>query len=126
AVRSALPSSLAAYVEQDAVIDGTLEILHEDAETRSSYHLFIPSTRRRQSLHFAGRTPDHLTTGARVRVKGVQVQDMLALGDTTTSMQQLAAAPSPLALGEQRSVVILVNFADAPIQPYTVESARSA
>ena len=126
AVRSALPSSLAAYVEQDAVIDGTLEILHEDAETGSSYHFFIHSTSGRQSLHFAGRTPDHLTTGARVRVKGVQVQDMLALGDTTTSMQQLAAAPSPIALGEQRSVVILVNFLDAPIQPYTVESARSA
>ena len=126
AVRSALPSSLAAYVEQDAVIDGTLEILHEDAETGSRYHFFIHSTSGRQSLHFAGRTPDHLTTGARVRVKGVQVQDMLALGDTTTSMQQLAAAPSPIALGEQRSVVILVNFLDAPIQPYTVESARSA
>jgi len=124
--RAKLPSSLSAYVEQDAEVDGTLEILHEDAETGSRYHFFIHSTSGRQSLHFAGRTPDHLTTGARVRVKGVQVQDMLALGDTTTSMQQLAAAPSPIALGEQRSVVILVNFLDAPIQPYTVESARSA
>jgi len=125
-VRSSLPSSLAAFIEQDAEIVGTLEILHEDSANGSRYHFFVHSNAGRQSLHFAGRVPDHLLTGASIRVKGIQVQNMLALGDTTTSVQQLAPAPPPAALGEQRTVVILVNFSDSPTQPYTVESARAA
>ena len=125
-VRSALPSLLAAYLEQDAQIDGTLEILHEDSDDGSRYHYFLHSNGTHYSLHFSGSSPDHLLTGATIRVKGVQVQNMLALGDTTTSVQQLAAAPAPTTLGEQRTVVILVNFSDAPTQPYTPDSARSA
>ncbi len=124
--RSALPSFLAPYLEQDAQIDGTLEILHEDSDDGSRYHYFLHSTGARYSLHFSGSPPDHLLTGATIRVKGVQVQNMLALGDTTTSVQQLAAAPAPTTLGEQRTAVILVNFSDAPTQPYTPDSARSA
>lgn len=126
AVRASLPSSIAAYVEQDAVVEGTLEILHEDWDDGGRYHYYLHSAAGRQSLHFARSAPDQLLTGARVRVKGVQLNDKLALGDTTTGVQQLAPAPPPIAIGEQRTVVILVNFVDAPTQPYTIESARSA
>ncbi len=67
-----------------------------------------------------------MLTGARIRVKGVQTGNTLALGsDTTTSVQTVIPAPLINTLGEQRTLLILVNFSDAPTQPYTPDAARS-
>jgi hypothetical protein len=49
---------------------------------------------------------------------------MLALAGGN-EVQTLAPAPVPNALGEQRTLVILVTFSDAPTQPYTPDEARS-
>ena len=125
AIRSRMPSSVALYLEQDVEVDGTLEILHEDWPIGARYRYFLYSPRGRYALHFAERSPDHLLTGARIRVSGIQVGTMLALGGGAASVQQVAAAPSAQTVGEQRTIVILVNFADAPVQPYTPDSVRT-
>ena len=108
-----------------STLEGTLEILHEDTPAGSRFDYFIRTDKGRYALHFAGQPPTHLLTGARVRVRGVQTGNTLALGADTASVQTVTAAPVPTALGEQRTLLILVNFSDAPTQPYTPADARS-
>jgi hypothetical protein len=122
--RSRLPSFLMNHLEEGARIDGTLEILHEDSDAGNRYRYFVHSAGIQYSLHFASRAPDHLLTGARIRVKGIRFENMLAL-DGANNVQQLAAAPIESTFGEQRTLLILVNFSDAPVQPYTTEDARN-
>lgn len=104
--------------------EGMLEILHEDSASGSRYSYFLHARNgRRYTLHFTGDRPEHLLTGAEIRVKGLEVGDTLALGGGGTTVQQ--PAPAPNALGEQRTLVILVNFSDAPAEPYTRDDART-
>jgi hypothetical protein len=105
--------------------DGELEILHEDARDGSRYHYFLKSQGARYALQFTGRAPEHLLTGAKVRVRGVKSGTTLDVGGDQTSVQQLAPAPIPNALGELRTLLILVNFSDTPTEPYTPDAARS-
>jgi len=123
--RVRLPSILAGYLEQDVRVDGTVQVLHEDREDGSRFHYFLESAQGRYSLHFSARAPDHLSTGAKVHVTGVQIDNMLALG-ASTDIQQVTAAPTANTFGAQRTIVLLVNFADNPSQPYTVNDAQAA
>jgi hypothetical protein len=124
-VRSRLPAILTPHLEQEIRVEGTFEILHEDRADGSRFRYFVDSPSGRFSLHFASHAPDHLLTGAKVRVRGVQIDNMLALGGSG-SVEPTAPPPLPNTLGAQRTVVLLVNFMDNPVQPYTVDDARSA
>ena len=85
---------------------------------------FLKTTRKRFALHFAADPPTHLETDARVRVTGVRVEQALALGSSSTSVQTLATA-LPNTFGAQPTLVILVNFQDKATQPYTVATAQN-
>ena len=124
-VRTSLPASVRARLEHDADIEGRLEIVHEDGIDASRYLYRLQTALGVLSLHFATDPPTHLLTGAQVRVRGVQVQDVLALASGHTSVHTVAAAPATGSLGAQTTLLILVTFSDAPAQPYTVEDARS-
>jgi len=123
--RAALPSAVQAYVEEEMELDGELEILHEDRDVGSRYLYFLESGSARYSLHFANHEPTHLLTGAKIRVRGVRLETMLAVGGDTTTVQTLAPAPLPNSFGDQRTLVILVNFRDNPTQLYTVDFANN-
>jgi hypothetical protein len=123
ALRAALPSAVKAYVEEEVDVEGVLEIVHEDGRTASRYLYVLKTAVERLSLHFSGEPPD-LLTGARVRVRGVRVDRTLAVAGGGSSVQTLGS-PLPNAMGERRTLVILVNFADAPSEPYTVDVARN-
>ena len=125
ATRARLASVLVPYLEQDVRVDGTLRILHEDRSDGSRFRYYVDSTRGRFSLHFAGRIPDHLLTGAKVSVDGVQIDGMLALGGST-NVRQTAPASVLNTLGAQSTVVLLVNFTDNAVQPYTIADAQAA
>lgn len=126
AQRSRLPALLAPYLEQEAELDGTLEILHEDRLDGARFHYRLHTSRGRFTLHFAAHPPEHLATGATVRVRGVQLDDKLALADGATSVQQVAGGSIPASLGAQRTAVVLVNFTDNPSQPYSIADAQAA
>jgi len=115
----------AALAQNVASHEGTLEILHEDTPAGSRFEYALHTNNGRFSLRFAGAHPTHLLTGAKIRVKGVRAGNTLAVGADATDVQTVAPAPTPSTLGEQRTLLILVNFSDAPIQPYTPELARS-
>jgi hypothetical protein len=126
AARAGLPPAVRAHVEEEVEVEGVLEILHEDWSTGSRYRFLLDAGGERLTLHFATDPPGHLLTGARVRVRGVRLDATLALGGSNGSdgVQTLSSA-LPNALGERRTLVMLVNFSDAPTEPYTAEYARS-
>jgi len=123
-LRASLPPAVQASVEEEVEVEGELEILHEDRTDGSRYLYFLEAVASRLSLHFAADPPTHLQTGDRVRVRGVQVNQALALESGSSSVQSLAPA-LPNTFGAQKTLVMLVNFSDKQTQPYTVTSAQS-
>ena len=107
-------------------VDGELEILHEDGHQGSRYSYFLKSGGRRLLLNFANDAPTHLTSGARVRVRGVRTNGTLALAGGGNGVQTLSAAPALNSFGEQRTLVMLVNFADNPAQPWSRDTVNQA
>jgi hypothetical protein len=107
-------------------IEGELEILHEDRDVGSRYLYFLKAAGRRLSLNFAKDAPTHLTSGARVRVRGVRTNGVLALQSGGSDSVQVLSSALPNTLGEQRTLVILVNFRNNTSQPYTTDFANNA
>jgi hypothetical protein len=124
--RAALPPAVQAYIEQEVDIEGTLEVIDEDYEEYSRLLYYLETAGERLSLHFADHRPEHLLTGAKIRVKGIRVDNTLALAGGVGNVKPVEPAPVPSTLGEQRTLLILVNFQDNPIEPYTVADAESA
>src|SRR4029453_8935282 len=105
-------------------VEGELEILHEDRDVGSRYLYFLKAANRRFSLNFAKDPPTHLTSGAKVRARGVRTNNLLALQSGSESIQTVAAA-STNTFSEQSTLVLLINFQDKPgEQPWTVEQIR--
>jgi len=106
-------------------IEGELEILHEDTPRGGRNSYFLKTGERRLSLNFAKDAPTDLTSGTQIRVRGVRTNNTLALQSDGGSVQVLSL-PALNTLGEQRTLVILVNFQDKPTeQPWTVEQVRN-
>lgn len=152
AVRAGMPSEANNYLEERLETEGELQVQHVDyKDPTQSHYVYLLKTDfgERFSLHFAKQPPE-LLNGARVRangllLRGVKARDAsetegaMALGDEGTGVQFLAAggsaatttsstttAPLPNTFGEQKTVVILVNFQDKPTeQPWTKDQARS-
>jgi MG2 domain len=116
----------AALAQSASSHEGTLEILHQDTRAGARFEYFIHTNTGRYSLNFRGKPPRDLLTGARIRAKGVLTGNTLALAPDASGVQTVTPASLQNPLGEQRTLVILVNFSDAPTQPYTPDVARSA
>jgi len=129
-ILNSLPNEFQAYFEQQVELDGELEVLYEENETESHIRHFLKSGGKRIELHFGGNAIPDLLTGSFVRVRGVRVDDHLALNgaadgstSTTQSIQTLASI-SPNTFGEQKVLVLLVNFQDKATQPWTTTQVR--
>jgi hypothetical protein len=120
-VRAGLPADVQALVERHDDVEGELLVIHEDSPGRSRYEYYLRAPGRRLSLHFAGEPPV-LTTGTRVRVRGVSVDGAMALDAAAVTVAAPAAGSSTF--GPQRLLVLLVTFTKNPVQPYTVEAMR--
>src|SRR5215831_10793678 len=123
-IRAGMPASVRAHLESEADLEGEIEILHEDDGASGRYHYALQTTTHgRVAMRFATDEPDHLTTGAHVRAKGVQLDQTLAL-DGSGSIQLVTTAVANT-FGAQKTLVILVNFTDNATQPYTVAAAKA-
>src|SRR5262245_24156548 len=113
-----------ALAQTASSLEGTLQILHDDTRAGARFEYFIHTNNGRYALHFRGKPPTDLLTGARIRAKGLLTGNTLDLAPDSSGVQTVTAASLPNALGAQRTLVMLVTFADAPTQPYTPEFAR--
>jgi hypothetical protein len=105
------------------VLEGDLEVDVEDYATGSRVVHHVIADGRRVRLEFEGEPPA-LTTGARVRVRGrLRDADTLALARDAGAVTTLVSV-APNTFGEQRTIVILVNFQNNPSQPYAWTTAQ--
>ena len=104
-------------------VEGILEVHVEDSAAGSRVHYDLVANGRRRRLQFKGAGPQ-LLTGSRVRVRGVPVGDALAVESSSSAMTVVQAAALAGTFDVQRTAVILVNFTDKALQPYTTEFAR--
>ncbi len=125
-LRSGLPAAVQSSIEQKVQLQGKLEVLYEDSQTSARLRHFLVAGGQRLELKFAQNPPTHLLTGAIVRVKGVQLQQKVAVasGTSSTSLQTVSNAPMPKATGAQNTLVVLVNFQNNTNQPYTATYAN--
>jgi hypothetical protein len=137
-LRANIPAGLEEYLEKQLELEGTLELFYEDYESTSRLRHVLKANGKRFSLHFKVQPPK-VHSGIRVRVRGVQVDGAIALESGETNLRILALDDEgsvgsdgasnvevPNTFGEQRTIVLLVNFQDQPAnQPWTVEEARN-
>ena len=136
-VRKGMPVEVQAFLEQRVEIEGELEVMYEDYAD-GSYRLrhTLEANGERISLHFKSK-PHSLLSGTEVSTSGVLVGDAMAVesGEDDVLMLELdggengvtnSGSPAPVAnsFGEQRTLVILVNFQDNPVEPYTPQFAH--
>lgn len=112
----------AATTAADVVLDGEIEVDIEDAATGARIHHRLVTGGRRVTLRFEG-APPYLVTGTRVRARGRLQNDTLTLSAQASSLDTLVAV-APNTFGEQRTLVILVNFRNNTSQPYSWSSAH--
>ena len=121
---------------QHVQLQGQIEIVHEDF--KDGHGRFVYSLKQadgaRVPMHFLKGAPTHLLTGDHVSADGQLSGGSLILysggtnvrktgggGTTTTS-----SIPVPYTFGSQNTLVILVNFQDDAVQPYTLADAQNA
>lgn len=119
-----LPAEVTALVEQPIKIKGKLTVYHIDMpEENKSYFKYIVAdskTGKEYVLHFAqGETS--LVTDDIVKVKGTVLGSelVLAKADNMSRQTALASEPTSAYLGDQTTIVILMNFTDDTSEPYT-------
>ena len=137
-LRASMPLEVQPYIEQEIEIEGELEVMYEDYDKESRLRYFVKTAHERFSLNFKAHPP-RLRTGTQVRVTGMNIDGAIALASGDSSVSNLAMDPSiagsttataispevPNTFGEQRTVVILVNFQDKQTEPWTLDLARN-
>jgi hypothetical protein len=121
--RGALPPEVRGLVEQEADVQGVIEIFYEDSDTGARLRRYLRADNALLSVHFASE-PAEMRTGDRVRIRGVRLDNVLAADGGSATVIQVASA-LPYTFGEQRALMILVNFSDKTTQPYTIQTAQS-
>ncbi|PKG55861.1 Ig-like domain-containing protein [Shewanella sp. GutDb-MelDb] len=141
--RAGMPEDILAMLTQKRELKGELEVVYVDYEDGSQGHLrhSLMTDTGPVDLHLSKNSKfDELKTGVRVKATGWmfngsdadQIDSALVLNDELTSLQLLAdtaiASVSETTLsgtlGEQRTLVILVNFQDNTSEPWTVKEAE--
>jgi hypothetical protein len=123
------PGIVLGQTKSKKVLEGTLEVLHEDRPQGSRYHYFLNSAEGRVKLklpddgHAGHKHNDDHQTGDRVRVRGEKVGETLALDSGSGGMETLSQV-WPNTFGPQKTLVLLVNFQDNTSQPYTTAFAQ--
>ena len=109
-------------------VTGELEVFHDDYPdntSRTRYFLKTLTGRLGLDLQSQVKAPEQ-HTGSKVRVSGWRRGDILtvdAAGILVLATSKSAAVPNTF--GEQRTLVMLVNFQDKPSEPYTLADAHS-
>jgi hypothetical protein len=93
-----------------------LEVLHEDGVDGSRYIHFLHTAPSASAELCDGSA--RTLTGSWVKARGVRKGQVLALGSGKTNVKTVTEAV-PNTFGAQQTLVMLVNFEDAPTEPFT-------
>jgi hypothetical protein len=127
AIRSTLPPTLQEQVETTTTVEGTLEIFYEDngavEHEDEQLRYFLHTGNDRLALFFVKSPAKRLQTGEFIRAAGVRIAETLIVESSAADIEQLGASLAAVT-GNQRILVVLVQFSDTLVAPYSVETAR--
>lgn len=118
-----LPPEVQAYTEKEVTVEGTTEVLHVDDfknPVNSKFSYFLKIGNERISLFPTQEIP--IASGARVRAKGIQLDNTIVATTDKASFQVLQPAPQPESVGDQKTLVILLRFQDSGPPPLSKEA----
>lgn len=133
-VRNIMPVEALILLEKKVEIQGKLEIIYEDSEdAKHKLRHFLITNTGLIELHLPKLIPK-LQSGAELLAKGWmfnydgQTQGSLIVDNTSEGLQLLDdnAVPEnlyslPDSIGEQPTLVLLLNFQDNPVQPWATD-----
>ncbi len=123
-VRSGFPTQVQKNLEQEISVAGVLELLVLDdfKNKKSKTEYFLRADKKRFTL-YPTKTLS-VTSGSKIKVAGMKIGNSIVFEPGIGQKSKVQSAVSNT-LGEQKIVVILVNFQDEAIQPFTRNEASS-
>ena len=118
-------------------LEGQIEILNKDFKDHAEISYTLKTADGKHiPMHFSKQPPTHLLTGDHVTAEGDLSNNALLLysgsnvksggnGGSTSGSSSSSTGPLPNTFGAQYTLVILVNFQDDAIQPWTISDVQS-
>lgn len=141
--RNEMPEEVQALLEQKQELEGELEVFYEDYEDHSKSRLLhvLKTSEGFVQLHGSAQSKiKSIHSGTKVRARGwkfagsEESNNLLVLGDEQDSLSLLAqdsssttttaSAAETSTVGEQSTLVMLLNFQDNIQQPWTTSDAQ--
>ncbi len=145
--RKGMPEKVQALLEQEQTLEGELEVFYEDYEDHSKSRLrhVLNTSEGLIEVHGSSQSPiNAIQSGVKVRARGWKFKDVadkwdaLVVADeadglsvlaqdstgTVTASTTTSSAALSNTFGEQRTLVLLVNFQDNPQQPWTIDEVK--
>lgn len=126
------PAFVRPYLEDRRTVAGTLEVRWADYGDHARRMDVLRSEDRQWQVRYTSDPSGaRLRTGTSIRAAGIAVGELLALDPDATGAPALADAststslPLPYVLGEQRVLVVPVNFTASAGTPYSQDEVRS-
>lgn len=126
--RANFPKEAQVYIEEKVMIEGELNVYHADYvdPDKSRYNYTLTQADGSElPLYLSSLRAGGLKTKDRVKGMGLRFNDAVALGSGQITVQPGAPALAHTS-GEQKTLVILVNFQDKATEPQSIEVVRSA
>ena len=123
-------------VEEEITLEGMMDVIHIDFEEGSSQtqYTLITDDGGYVILHPAGGLHVPLESGMRVRIKGVRIdkeilfdgtRSLLEPHDASGGIDVIKEVGNPPVKGEQKVLVVMVNFQNTPEPSLTKETVRN-
>lgn len=145
--RQGMPEEVKALLEQEQTIEGELEVFYEDYEDHRKSRLrhVLKTVDGFVEVHGSSQSKLNLMqSGTKIRARGWKFDNaddrsealvlaneadgLSVLAQDTSGVVTTSATTSSTALskafGEQRTLVLLVNFQDNPQQPWTIDEVK--
>lgn len=132
-VIDSMPDEVRENLEKRVIKEGDLEVIsYDDFENKKSWEkYYLNENGKKSSLHFADSEPFGLISGTKVRLSGLQIDNKIALyknpADEWHTLEVLSVPDlKEFNQGEQKTVVILVDFLDDGDPVNTADEIREA
>lgn len=106
-------------------LEGEVRVMIEDHASSSRTRYYLKTDKESLELKPSHAQKRQLQAGAKVRVRGVKSGALLALDGSGGSVTVTMPQPLLNTFGERKMAVLLVNFQDNPVQPYTLADATN-
>ncbi|OGY25816.1 MAG: hypothetical protein A2Z24_00440 [Candidatus Woykebacteria bacterium RBG_16_44_10] len=121
---ASFPAEIQKNLEQPVTVSGDLEVLATDdfAKKQSKTQYFLNSDKERFSLYPTKKLAV-AKSGTKVEISGIKIDNKIIFEGTPSQDFKVLGTLTDT-LGEQKTVVILVNFQNDTSQPFTTATAQ--